>query len=144
VAAVHRAAFTRQQMSREWIQANSKAYPRMQYYVAEDEGAILGYIHWTQKSGFRQDVVLELEQIAVHPDFQRTGIGERLITQSLLLVRSQLARRGATLKHLLVTTRADNQAQRLYRKTLGVEVEAQIRDLFPADEVLMLCRNFDQ
>jgi ribosomal protein S18 acetylase RimI-like enzyme len=143
VAAVHKVAFTRQTMSREWIQANFSAYPRMQFFVAEHEGLLVGYIHWTQKSGFRLAVILELEQMAVHPDFQRCGIGARLIAESLVLVRAQLADRGAVLKHVIVTTRSDNHSQRLYRKTLGVEIEAVIRDLYSADEVFMVRRNLD-
>jgi len=66
VAEVHKAAFIRQTMSRDWIQCNFNAYPRMQLFVAEKDGVIAGYIHWTQKSGFRKAVVLELEQIAVN------------------------------------------------------------------------------
>ena len=46
----------------------------MQFFVAESNGEIRGFIHWTQKSGFRQQVVLELEQIAVHPHFHGQGI----------------------------------------------------------------------
>jgi ribosomal protein S18 acetylase RimI-like enzyme len=144
VAEVHKAAFVRQTMSRDWIQCNFNAYPRMQLFVAEEGGAIAGYIHWTQKSGFRTTVVLELEQLAVHPDFQDRGIGRHLITESLPLVRAQLAKRGATLKHIIVTTRADNYAQKLYQKTLGVETETTITDLYSADEVFMIRRNIDQ
>lgn len=143
-AEVHKAAFPRQGMSRDWVQCNFNAYPRMQLFVAEDDGAITGFIHWTQKSGFRPSVVLELEQIAVHPAFQRRGIGSQLITESLPLVRAQLDRRDATLKHIIVTTRADNVAQRLYQKILGVETEATISDLYSADEVFMIRRNIDQ
>ena len=144
VAEVHKAAFARQTMSRDWIQCNFNAYPRMQLFVAEEGVSIAGYIHWTQKSGFRTTVVLELEQLAVHPDLQDRGIGRQLITESLPLVRAQLAKRGATLKHIIVTTRADNYAQKLYQKTLGVETETTITDLYSADEVFMVRRNIDQ
>ncbi|MEO0869912.1 MAG: GNAT family N-acetyltransferase [Cyanobacteria bacterium J06642_11] len=144
VAHIHRAAFVRQQLSREWIETNFRAFPRMQYFVAEEEETLCGFIHWTQKSGFRPEVVLELEQIAVHPDFQRQGIGQRLIEGSLPLVRRQLSERGARLKHVIVTTRADNHAQKLYRKTLGVETETTITNLYSADEVVMIRRNIDQ
>jgi hypothetical protein len=45
------------------------------------------------------------------------------------------------IKHFMVTTRADNYAQKLYQKTLGAQVESTITDLYSADEVLMLARN---
>ena len=144
VIAVHQAAFPRQMHSAEWIQCNLNAFPRMQYFVyVNNEGSIVGFIHWTQKSGFRQDVVLELEQIAVHPKYQNCGIGEQLIVHSIPLVQSQVSERGAKLKHIVVTTRVDNHAQRLYRKILGAEIEATISNLCSSDEVFMVARNID-
>jgi len=141
---VHKAAFVRQHRSREWIECNSKAYPKDQYFVAETEDSeIIGYIHWTQKSGFRPGVVLELAQLAVLPEFQKKGIGEKLIRESLPRMSKHLAKRDAKIKHVIVTTRADNHAQKLYRKTLGAEKEATIKDLYSADEVFMIARNIE-
>jgi ribosomal protein S18 acetylase RimI-like enzyme len=144
VAEVHRQAFSRQRDSIKWITSNFWATPRMQYYVAVYNSSIVGYIHWTQKSGFRPEVVLELEQIAVLPEMQGRGIGRRLIDESLPLVKEHLHACNATLKHIIVTTRADNYAQRLYRQTIGAEVECTIKDLFSADEVIMIARNVDK
>ncbi len=143
VAKIHQAAFPRQLNSRDWIACNFEAYPRMQFFVAVQDGQIQGFIHWTQKSGFRADVVLELEQIGVHPDKQGRGLGTLLIKKSLPMVKEQISDRGASLKHIIVTTRADNKAQRLYRKTLKVEIEATITDLYSADEVFMVARHVD-
>jgi ribosomal protein S18 acetylase RimI-like enzyme len=134
----------RQKLSNEWIESNSKAFPRVQYYVAENQGnEIVGYIHWSQKSGFRQEVVLELEQLAVLPKYHGKGIGTKLIKESLPLINCQLASRGAKIKHIIVTTRSDNYAQKIYQKTIGAKVEAIIRNLYSADEVLMVARNVD-
>ena len=143
VARVHERAFPRQKHSREWIECNFRAFPRMQYFAAENEAEIIGFIHWTQKSGFRPEVVLELEQIAVLPDRQGQGVGEMLIKSSLPEVSHQLKERNAIVKHIIVTTRADNAAQRLYWKTLGAEVEAVITNLYSADEVFMVARNVE-
>ena len=143
VANVHALAFSRQHHSRSWIECNARAYPRLRYFVACDEAAdqICGFVVWGEKSGFRKEVVLELEQIAVLPDLQGKGIGETLIRESLPAVNDRIQERGARLKAVLVTTRVDNYAQRLYRKTLGAEVEAVISNLFSADEVFMVARN---
>lgn len=143
-ARVHGLAFPRQSDSRSWIECNFRAYPRMQYFVAEAAGRIVGYIHWTQKSGFRSEVVLELEQLAVDPTCQGQGVGRQLIVRSLPQVRAQLRERGASLKHVMVTTRTDNHAQELYRRTLGVEVEAILRDVYSGDEVLMIARHLPE
>jgi ribosomal protein S18 acetylase RimI-like enzyme len=144
VAEVHHQAFTRQLFSKKWISCNFKAAPRMLYYVAVYNSHIVGYIHWTQKSGFRPEVVLELEQIAVLSDLQGRGIGRKLIDESLPLVKKELNVSNANLKHIIVTTRVDNYAQRLYRQTLCAEIECTIKDLYSADEVIMIARNVDK
>jgi ribosomal protein S18 acetylase RimI-like enzyme len=127
VAQIHADAFPRQKHSAQWVECNARALPRMRYYVAESEARIRGFVLWTEKSGFRDKVVLELEQIAVAPSEQRRGIGEALIRKSLPDIAAQLAERGAALNAVVVSTRADNQAQRLYRNALGAEVEATVR-----------------
>jgi len=139
-AEVHRQSFARQRLSHEWITASFNARPKTLAFVAELEGQVAAYIFWTQKSGFRPEAVLELEQLAVHPEFRARGVGRALIEQSLHMAEVALASQGSTLKHVMVTTRADNQAQSLYRQTLGVEVEAVVRNLYSADEVVMVGR----
>ena len=141
IADIHAQAFTRQRHSKEWIACNARAYPRIRVYVAELEGEVRGYVFWTEKSGFREDVVLELEQIAVAAAYRKRGIGEALVVQSLPQVVKQLRARSATIRAVVVSTRADNDAQRLYRKTLGAEIEARLQSLYSADEVLMVARN---
>lgn len=142
VAVINAEAFPRQTLSLEWISCNFKAYPRTRYYVAEDSGEIIGFIQWTEKSGFREAVVLELEQMAVAAPMRRQGIGSALIEQSLSLVKQELAKRQATIKHILVTARTDNEAaQRLYKKSLKAFPEMVIANLYSADEVLMIARN---
>ena len=140
-AAIHQAVFNRQLDSVAWVTCNFRAYPRILCFVAELNGTLVGFIEWIQKSGFRKEVVLELEQLAVRPDYQRQGVGTSLIQESLGQVARMLKRRGACIKNIIVTTRTDNQAQRLYRKVLGAAPEAVIKDLYSADEVIMVARN---
>ena len=140
VSIVHVKSFERQTKSLEWITCNFKAYPRIQYYVADIEGRIVGYIQWIQKSGFRSKVVLELEQMAVLPELRNKGIGKSLISKSLPLIKHHLEINDAKLKHIIVTTRADNNAQDLYSKVLGAKVVATISSLYSADEVIMVSR----
>lgn len=138
VSVVHQDAFQRQQHSLEWILCNFSAFPRMQYYVAELNNDIVGFIHWTQKSGFRTEVVLELEQIAVKPQYQSKGIGKKLIQSSIPMVANHLAGYGATIKHFLVSTRTDNNAQKLYRETLNITKSVVISDLYSSDEIFLV------
>lgn len=140
-AKVHELAFSRQRHSYSWLESSLNAHPRLLCFVAEIDKAIVAYIIWAQKSGFRPECVLELDQIAVHPDFHKQGIGTVLITKSLPLVKAQLVNQNSTLKHIMLSTRTDNQAQQLYRKTIGADVEAVINNLYSADEVIMIARN---
>jgi ribosomal protein S18 acetylase RimI-like enzyme len=143
MAAIHQAAFPRQMDSTAWIQCNFKAYPRIVYFVAEIDGSVVGFIEWIQKSGFREEVVLELEQLAVQSYPQRRGIGTALIRESIAQIDRLLKKRNARIKSILVTTRTDNPAQQLYRKVLGAEPQAVIKDLYSADEVIMLARDIE-
>ncbi len=81
--------------------------------------------------------------MAVDTEYQGQGLGRALIERSIPLVEKQLESRKATIKHIIVTTRADNYAQQLYAKTLNAKVEATISNLYSADEVVMVARHFN-
>lgn len=139
-ARVHAASFPRQQRSRTWLRANLAATPRTSLWVATQGGSIIGYIIWTQKSGFRQHVILELEQIAVAPAHRGAGIGSALIRKSLPSIEREFRKCGQRLQKILVSTRADNAAQWLYIRELNAIPVARISDLYSADEVILLAR----
>lgn len=141
LASVHHSAFSRQERSKEWLSCTVKAFPRNICFLIINDGQICGYIIWAQKSGFRPKAVLELEQIAIHPNAQNKGFGQVLIKESLKRVKSLLLTQGSIVKHILVSTRADNHAQEIYQKVLGAKIEATIKNLFSADEVYMIARN---
>lgn len=140
VATVHREAFTRHRESEEWVRCNFDAYPRIQLFVAAEEESIKGFIMWTQRSGFREKAVLELEQIAVHPDYQGRGIGTQLIEESLPVVEKWLANRNSSISTIIVGTRVDNEAQRLYKKTLDAEPAAIIENYASGNELFLISR----
>jgi ribosomal protein S18 acetylase RimI-like enzyme len=141
IAAIHRDAFPRQMDSETWVGATLAAPPRMLTYVLVQAGAIAGYIFWAQKSGIRPSAVLELDQIAICPELRGKGLGQLLISESLSCVTAELAASGQSVKSIMVSTRADNQAQRLYAKALGAQVVAEIKDLYSATEVFMLAES---
>lgn len=126
--------------AKQWVGCNFSAFPRMQYFVAEDFGNVAGYILWLEKGGFRKESVFELEQIAVDKKFQGQGIGTQLIENSLTEIKNHVEARGAKLKAVEVTTGTDNRAQQLYKKALGANPECVIKDLFRGDEVIMVAR----
>jgi ribosomal protein S18 acetylase RimI-like enzyme len=127
------------QKALDWITSNFNASPRTTYYIAEELHP-LGYLLWLEKGGFREKSVLELEQICVHPEHQGQGIGTKLIIESLKDMINYLNRRGSTLKLVEVTTGTENEAQKLYKKTMDAEIAATVPDLFRGDEVIMIAR----
>ncbi|MDG6913393.1 MAG: GNAT family N-acetyltransferase, partial [Nitrososphaerota archaeon] len=78
----------------------------MEYWVIESDGQVNGYILWSEKGGFREQAVLELEQIAVQKQVRGQGMGRELILRSLEEVEKRLHERGARLKLVEVTTGA--------------------------------------
>lgn len=141
VSKIHRQQFPRQRNSEQWVSCNFAAFPRIMMYVARDKkDRVVGYIQWCHKSGFRNDSVIELEQIAVEESYQGEGIGTNLINQSLKYVKNFLSDTGSALKAIIVTTRTDNIAQKLYQKTLRANVIATIENLYSHDEVIMMAR----
>lgn len=128
----------------KWIECNFRAFPRMQYFIAEYKGRVIGYILWVEKGGFRDEAVLELEQLAVLPDFRGNGTGTKLIRESFEMMRMYLRERGSVLKLVEVTTATDNKAQSLYNKTLGAVQECVIKDLYRGDEAIMVARFFNK
>lgn len=148
VALIHRNCFLNDaaslKNSEEWIRANLSAFPRTRYYVAEENSGIAGYILWMEKGGFRQDAVLELEQIGVHNDFRGRGIGTLLIRDSFADVHKEIYGQGRSIKLVEVTTGTENEAQKLYAKTLGAKVEAVLKDFFTGDEAIMIARKMSR
>ncbi|WP_386077963.1 GNAT family N-acetyltransferase [Vreelandella sp. F11] len=143
IAAIHRQAFTRQSDSEVWVRATMAAWPRMLVHLLIQADEVAGYIFWAQKSGIRPSAVVELDQVAVTAQLRGRGLGELLIRESLAQVRGVLECNGQSLKSILVSIRADNEAQRLYQKSLGARVVAEIDDMYSSTEVLMLAEAVD-
>lgn len=142
VAKVHAQQFSRQHSSSMWVSCNFAAFPRIMLFVARNENDdVVGYIQWIQKSGFRQQAVVELEQIAVLKNDQSKGIGTQLIKESIGHIKTYLEDSHSSLKAILISTRTDNTAKNLYKSALGAEEIAVIKDLYSHDEVVMVARN---
>jgi len=55
-------------------------------------------------------------------------------------IKDHLKDNKSVLKSIFISTRSDNHAQELYKKALGAQVITTIKDLYSADEVLMLAK----
>lgn len=75
----------------EWMRCWFRAFPLYQYFVAEVDGEIGGYIGWQIHGGFlRAEPVIELEQLGVASKFQGKRIGPKLIDESIETVSGWL------------------------------------------------------
>jgi len=137
ISQVHSKVFLRQIESELWIQSNLSAYPRIIIFKALWKNNIVGYIQWIFKSGFRTDAIIELEQIAVLPSMQRKGIGSKLIVDSLEKIKLYLSSETRTLKGVLISSRTDNHAQKIYHELLSAKPIVIIPKLYSEDEVIM-------
>lgn len=138
IVVIHQANFIRQMHSKTWIHASISAHPRFLVYVLIQNHVMTGYVIWAQKSGFRQAVVLELDQIAILPTHQGQGLAKQLIQESLTDIKNTLQSQDRCIKAILVSTAKDNPAQMLYQKVLGVQTVATLTGLYNAPEIIML------
>ena len=123
-----------------WVRACWAARPRMRYWVAEQLGAPAAYILWIEKGGFRQDAVVELEQIAVRPSQRNRGLGAELVRKSFDQLTHEIEADGRHVKVVEVTTGTEQGAVEFYRRTLGAEVVATVPGLFRGDELILIAR----
>ena len=82
-------------------------------------------------------MILELDQIAIHPDFQGLGLSKKLIIESLKDVENELLQRNQKIKSVLVTTGVNNFARKIYEDLLSAQEVAIISDLYSAPEVYL-------
>ncbi|WP_252053485.1 GNAT family N-acetyltransferase [Acinetobacter silvestris] len=85
----------------------------------------------------RYQVVLELDQIAIHPDFQGLGLSKALIVESLKDVENELLAKNQKIKSVLVTTGGNNFAKKIYEDLFNAQEVAIISDLYSAPEVYL-------
>jgi GNAT superfamily N-acetyltransferase len=112
----------------DWLR-NSGNFPFVQWFIAEEDYEIIGFIVWAVEDIYEDKIVLEISWMAVDEDSQRLGIGTNLIRESLPKVKASFP----NIKKFLITVVADDEISKsFYRKTLspyfeGKEPEDRIR-----------------
>ncbi|MCD6230118.1 MAG: GNAT family N-acetyltransferase [Candidatus Diapherotrites archaeon] len=119
--------------------------PVMQHWAAKKGNDVIGYIRWVEHGGIRPKAVVELEQIGIDPKMQGQGIATQLIDFSLDRLEKQMQEEGRSIKLVYVMTGNNNYAQKLYLKTLGARLSAEIPGFYEdseknENEVVMIAR----
>lgn len=122
----------------KWVSCNFQAWPRFHYFTLKEKNKLIGYILWYFKGGWRQNSVLELEQIAIERKYQGCGFGSKLIRDSLNQLKKYLKKEKRKLKAILVTTGTEQKAKKIYKQVLRAKPAAKINGLFRGDEIILI------
>jgi ribosomal protein S18 acetylase RimI-like enzyme len=120
-----------------WITSSFNSFPRGVYYVVEQQDIIAGYIIWCVKNGFRDATIIELEQVAVDPEYSGSGLGRRLIVDSFQRFKQHVEDTGHCVGAVMVTTTEGNYAESLYKSTLQVSRAAILNAYASGNEVIL-------
>jgi ribosomal protein S18 acetylase RimI-like enzyme len=105
------------------------------FIFAERAGVLVGYCAWgavphTQRS-------YDLYWIAVAPDAQGQGVGQRLME----LAEAAVARRGGGQLYIETSSRASYARTRRFYRAGGYEEAARLRDFYaPGDHKVVFCK----
>jgi ribosomal protein S18 acetylase RimI-like enzyme len=98
------------------------AEPRVRTLVAVSvSGDVVGYIRMKRGEGLGSHAG-EISSLAVHPDYQKQGIGRRLIEEILGVAN------GLSLRRLWLTVHEDNYAAIHLYEHMGFDVEGKERE----------------
>ncbi len=127
-------------MAEKWVSSHFAQGDQYHYFVFEENGNIGGYISWEMRGGFAREVpVIELEQLAVHPNFRGKGVGGILVNGTFDAMKQWVHEHQPLAQEMkvFVWTKKDNEkAKSIY---LGIcnEGEKGQRDIYGSEEVLL-------
>lgn len=128
-------------VAERWVKANFAQSEKYRYFVAEVNGQVAGYAGWEIKGGFMRKIpVVELQRLAVLPDFRGQGIGTSLINESLPEIKAWIKQvdPGAEKMRIFVWTKKDNEpAKKLYAKISNLP-QTYERNVYDSDEIMLL------
>lgn len=143
IATINRLSFSGNKpegMAEKWVTSHMNQGDAYHYFVDDAEGKIVGYIGWEIKGGFARVVpVIELEQLAVHPDQRGQGLGKKLIEETFAMMKQwvKTAQPEAAKLKVFVLTKKDNTAAQAIYKTICPDPIEHTRNIYGSDEVVM-------
>jgi GNAT superfamily N-acetyltransferase len=126
-----------------WLACWLEAYPLYQFFVIEVDNKVAGYIVWIFHGGWeRENIVLELEQIALAKEFQGQGLGSKLISQSFDKVAGWIKKKNSKMKKITATVwfyEKNFPAKKAYGKFF-IEGKCGEREQYGDKEMMMRLR----
>jgi acetoin utilization deacetylase AcuC-like enzyme/ribosomal protein S18 acetylase RimI-like enzyme len=105
------------------------------FVLAEYQGRLAGYTCYGPIAGSANS--FDLFWIAVHPEFQRRGMGRRLIQESERLIFAAGGRRV----YIETSQRSDYASTRIFYENCGYRLEAALKDFYaPGDDKAIYCK----
>jgi len=114
----------------------AKGEPSGYYFVmSEHYGRLVGYTCYGPIAGSANS--FDLYWIAVHPDFQRLGMGRRLVKETERLIHKAGGRRI----YVETSQRAQYASTRIFYENCGYRLEATLKDFYaPGDGKAIYCK----
>ncbi len=96
------------------------------YIVAEDKGRIIGITTWLSH-GLPKHGLIELDRIAVLPEYKGKGIGKGLFHGLIAEAKDDYAKKGCKLRKLYLLTHKSNTGAHKFYEKLGLMKEATLK-----------------
>ena len=130
IAGIYNECIPKESNHKLWIESSFSSYPSGVYYVISIEGKISGYILWCVKNGFRDNTIIELEQIGIHPGSSGKGLGRTLIEITLDKFKDHLSSLGHNVGAIIVTTSEGNFSPRPIRPVAALKNYPRVVKIF--------------
>ena len=111
------------------------------FIIAEAEGKVIGLVSWAMK-GLPRHGLIELDRIAVLPEFRGTGIAKKLFDSVGENAKEFFSSKQSRLRKLFLFTHEDNERAISFYKKMGMEKDAVLKDHYYKGKNELVLRKF--
>jgi ribosomal-protein-alanine N-acetyltransferase len=111
------------------------------FIVAEIEGKVIGLVSWAMK-GLPRHGLIELDRIAVLPEFRGKGISKKLFDAVELNAKPFFESNKGKLRKLFLFTHEDNLRAISFYKKMGMQEDALLKDHYYNGRNELVLRKF--
>jgi len=97
------------------------------FIVAESQGKVIGLVSWAMK-GLPRHGLIELDRIAVSPEFRGKGVAKKLFDSLEKNARTFFVSENSKLRKLFLFTHEDNERAISFYTKMGLEKDALLKN----------------